>query len=186
MCSVSSRRMRIAKAGLMPINDELMTNRSALVVDVQFACKDSGTPSAKQIERWIACAIDGCGKAIPTGTELSVRLVDKKEMRTLNREYRGKDKVTNVLSFPAGDIDGLPAEAARVLGDVVICAAVVAEEAARQGKAASDHWAHMLVHGALHLLGFDHTSPVEAADMEGLEAEILTANGVADPYAASC
>ena len=107
-------------------------------------------------------------------------------MRTLNRDYRGRDKVTNVLSFPAGDIDGLPAGAAQLLGDIVVCAAVVGEEAARQGKAAGDHWAHMLVHGTLHLLGFDHKSAAEAADMEGLEAHILTAQGLADPYAASC
>ena len=163
-----------------------MTNQSVLVIDVQIACDDSDIPSARQIEHWIACAVEGSGRAISAGTELSVRLVDKEEMRVLNRDYRGKDKVTNVLSFPAADIDGLPAEAAQVLGDIVVCAAVVSDEAARQGKVASDHWAHMLVHGTLHLLGFDHKSAAEAADMEGLEAHILTAHGLADPYAASC
>ena len=163
-----------------------MTNQSALVVDVQFACDDSDMPSAKQIQHWIARAVEGSGRVIAAGTELSVRLVDKEEMQALNRDYRSKDKVTNVLSFPAGDIDGLPAEAAQALGDIVICAVVVSDEAAQQGKAASDHWAHMLVHGTLHLLGFDHKTAAEAADMEGLEAHILTAHGLADPYAASC
>ena len=163
-----------------------MTNQSALVIDVQIACDDSDIPSAKQIEHWIACAVEGSGRVIAAGTELSVRLVDKEEMRALNRDYRGKDKVTNVLSFAAGDIDGLPAEAAQVLGDIVVCAAVVRDEAAEQGKATGDYWAHMLVHGTLHLLGFDHKTAAEAADMEGLEAHILTAHGLADPYAASC
>lgn len=160
-----------------------MTNQSALVVDIQFACSNPDIPSAKQLEHWIARAVEGSGRTIAAGTELSLRLVDKEEMRRLNRDYRGKDKVTNVLSFPAGEIDGLPAEATQVLGDIVICADVVGDEAAQQGKAASDHWAHMLVHGTLHLLGFDHKSSAEAADMEGLEAHILTANGLADPYA---
>lgn len=163
-----------------------MTSQSAIVVDVQIACDNPDIPSAGQIEHWIACAVEGSGKTIAPGTELSVRLVDKEEMRTLNRDYRGKDKATNVLSFPTGDIDGLPAEAAQLLGDIVVCAAVVGDEAARQGKAARDHWAHMFVHGTLHLLGFDHKSAAEAADMEGLEARILTAQGLADPYAASC
>ncbi len=164
----------------------MTTNRSELVVDVQIACDSPDIPSDRQIEHWIACAVEGSGRTIAPGTELSVRLVDTEEMRTLNRDYRGKDSVTNVLSFAAGDIDGLPAEAAPMLGDIVVCAAVVADEAAQHGKAASDHWAHMLVHGTLHLLGFDHKSAAEAADMEGLEARILTANGLADPYAAPC
>lgn len=154
------------------------------MIDVQFACENSDTPSAKQIEHWVTCAVEGSGRPVVPGTELSVRLVDKDEMRTLNRNFRGKNKATNVLSFPCGDIDGLPAEAVQALGDIVVCAAVVSDEAGQQGKAASDHWAHMLVHGTLHLLGFDHKSAAEAADMEGLEADILTANGVADPYAA--
>ena len=85
-----------------------------------------------------------------------MRIVDAAEIHALNSDYRGKDKPTNVLSFPAGDVAGLPADMPVPLGDVVICASVVREEAAAQGKALDDHWAHMLVHGTLHLLGYDH------------------------------
>jgi len=90
--------------------------------------------------------------------------------------------VTNVLSFRAAAIKGLPADVAQVLGDIVICAAVVNNEAAEQGKAIDDHWAHMLVHGTLHLLGYDHETDDDAAEMEDIETRILTENGVADPY----
>jgi probable rRNA maturation factor len=159
-----------------------VTTQSSLVVDVQVACKNSDIPSAQQIKYWVTSAVEGSGRCLADGTELSVKLVDTDEMRSLNDEYRNKDSVTNVLSFPAGEIAGLPAEAGQALGDIVVCAAVVSDEAARQGKAVGDHWAHMLVHGTLHLLGFDHESDVEAVEMEGLEARILTSNGVADPY----
>ena len=114
--------------------------------------------------------------------EVAVRVVDADEIRTLNRLYRDKDKSTNVLSFPAGDIDGLPAEVSRLLGDVVVCASVVAAEASEQGKALPDHWAHLLVHGTLHLLGFDHENGPEAAEMEALETQILASRSVTDPY----
>lgn len=162
-----------------------MTTRSSLVVDVQIACKNSDIPSVIQIECWVTSAVEGSGRCLADGTELSVKLVDINEMRSLNHDYRNKDKATNVLSFPAGEIVGLPAEAGRSLGDIVVCAEVVSEEATRQGKALDDHWAHMLVHGTLHLLGYDHESDAEAVEMEGLEARILTSNGVADPYAMS-
>jgi probable rRNA maturation factor len=111
-----------------------------------------------------------------------VRLVDTAEIRSLNREYRRKDKATNVLSFRAAAIKGLPTDVAQALGDIVICATVVNDEAAEQGKAIDDHWAHMLVHGTLHLLGYDHETADEAAEMEGVETRILTENGLADPY----
>lgn len=162
-----------------------MTTHSSLVVDVQVACKSPDIPSAKQIKYWVISAVERSGKCLADGAELSVKLVDTDEMRSLNHEYRNKDKVTNVLSFPAGEIAGLPVEAGQALGDIVVCAAVVSDEAAQQGKAVGDHWAHMLVHGTLHLLGFDHESDAEAVEMEGLEARILASNGVADPYAMS-
>ena len=116
---------------------------------------------------------------------MSVRIVDAAEIHALNSDYRGKDKPTNVLSFPAGDVAGLPADMPVLLGDVVICASVVREEAAAQGKAITDHWAHMLVHGTLHLLGYDHETETEAVEMEALETRILSEHGVADPYGAS-
>lgn len=162
-----------------------MTTQSSLVVDVQVACENPDIPSAKQVKYWVTSTVEGSEKRVADGTELSVKLVDKDEMRTLNREYRNEDKVTNVLSFPVGDNAGLPADAGQALGDIVICAAVVIDEADRQGKAVGDHWAHMLVHGTLHLLGYDHESDAQAVEMEGLEARILMSNGVSDPYTMS-
>jgi len=153
-----------------------------MAVDVQIVCEDPDVPAESKIERWVKRTIDASGASLPGGAEVSVRLVDTEEMRNLNRDYRQKDKVTNVLSFPSGDLAGLPGDAPRPLGDIVICAAVVSEEAAEQGKSASDHWAHMLIHGTLHLLGYDHESDAEAAEMEGLETRILVSNGLADPY----
>lgn len=162
-----------------------MATRTSLVVDIQIACDDVGIPAMHQIETWVTRAVEDSGETLPGRPELSVRLVDKEEMRSLNRDFRQKDKVTNVLSFPAGGIAGLPVEAAPLLGDIVICAAVVSEEAAQQGKSTDDHWAHMLVHGTLHLLGYDHQSEADAAAMEGLEARILSAHGISDPYVKS-
>lgn len=162
-----------------------MTNLPSLLIDVQIACDDPDVPDSGEIETWIARAVAGSGKAVANDTELSVRLVDTEEIRALNRDYRHKDSATNVLSFPAGMIEGLPADAARVLGDIVVCATIVNEEAAQQMKAVADHWAHMLIHGTLHLLGYDHETDGEALEMERLETRILTENGLADPYSGS-
>ena len=100
----------------------------------------------------------------------------------MNNEFRGKNSPTNVLSFPAGEIDGLPAGTDMPLGDLVVCTSVVNDEAATQGKGVEDHWAHMIVHGTLHLLGFDHETNAEAAVMESREIEILGAHGITNPY----
>jgi len=162
-----------------------VTTQDLLAVDVQVACDDSDVPSKRQIEHWATRAVVESGRTLAANAEMSVRVVNREEIRSLNRDYRQLDRVTNVLSFPAGGISGLPAEAPQLLGDVVVCAAVVGEEAAEQGKAVDAHWAHMLVHGTLHLLGFDHQTAADAAEMEGLEARILTANGLSDPYLTS-
>ncbi|MGI9247380.1 MAG: rRNA maturation RNase YbeY [Woeseiaceae bacterium] len=162
-----------------------MTTGTSLVVDVQIACNDSGIPPALEIESWVTLAVVGSGRISAGEAELSVRVVDRDEIRSLNRDYRQKDAATNVLSFPAGAIQGLPTDAAQVLGDIVICAVFVSDEAVEQGKSIDDHWAHMLVHGTLHLLGYDHETEAEAAEMECLEARILTANGLPDPYVES-
>ena len=162
-----------------------MTTQTSLVVDVQVACKDLDVPSAKQITSWATRAVTGAGRTLAASVEMSVRLVNREEIRLLNRDYRHLDKATNVLSFPAGEISGLPAEAVQLLGDVVVCAAIVSDEAAEQGKSVDAHWAHMLVHGTLHLLGYDHQTAADAAEMESLEARILTANGLTDPYLTS-
>ena len=149
-------------------------------VDVQNACNDDTVPDNALIASWIIRAVDGSGT---TGvSEVSVRVVSAEEIRALNKQYRGKDKPTNVLSFPAGKVSGLPADIPVVLGDIVICASVVRDEAAAQRKVLEDHWAHMLVHGTLHLLGFDHESDSEAAEMEALETTILGDHGLSDPY----
>ncbi len=159
-----------------------MTRLPSLLVEVQIACENADIPQGLPIEAWVTRAADAAGAALARSAEVSVRVVDTEEMQALNRDYREKDKVTNVLSFPAGETAGLPSDARQPLGDIVICAAVVSDEAASQGKALADHWAHMLVHGTLHLLGHDHKSDAEAQVMEGLEARILAAHGLADPY----
>jgi probable rRNA maturation factor len=151
-------------------------------VDVQLACDDESIPHPDVIAAWVRRAVEGVTAA--GNLEVSIRVVAADEIRSLNRDYRGKDKATNVLSFPAGPMIGLPDEIPQLLGDIVVCAKVVADEAAAQGKAVQDHWAHMLVHGTLHLLGYDHEEDTDAREMESLEARILADQGVADPYGA--
>ena len=130
----------------------------------------------------MARTLDALGRS--GATEISVRIVATDEIRALNRRYRDKDQPTNVLSFPVGDIAGLPDDVPEMLGDVVVCATVVSNEARAQGKAVADHWAHMLIHGTLHLLGYDHENDYQAREMELLEAGILAEYGIADPYGA--
>ncbi len=146
-------------------------------VDVQLVTQQPDTPNPELLERWALSAL-----AIGTDElgELCVRVVDNHESQTLNAGYRGVDKPTNVLSFPT-DVD-IPD--AKVLGDVVICAPVVEFEAAEQNKHLADHYAHMVVHGVLHLMGYDHESEGEAEQMEQLEITILGELGIADPYQA--
>jgi probable rRNA maturation factor len=150
-------------------------------VDVQLACDAPDVPDAERIREWVDLALAAADAASPDA-EVSVRIVGIEEMKSLNDEYRDKDQATNVLSFPGGELAGLPPEAGRALGDIVLCAAVIRSEAAEQNKALADHWAHLMVHGTLHLLGHDHTSVDEAAAMESLEVRILTSIGVDDPY----
>lgn len=150
-----------------------------LDVAVSYATPRRGVPAAASFRRWVAAALDRRIRE----ADLSIRVVGEEEGRALNRHYRGKDYATNVLSFPADLPEGLP-EGVRLplLGDLVICAPVVAREAAEQGKALNDHYAHLTVHGALHLLGWDHEDEDDAEAMEALEREILGGLGVADPY----
>nr|WP_321529407.1 rRNA maturation RNase YbeY [Sedimenticola selenatireducens] len=128
-----------------------------------------------QFQSWAEAALNGRLDQ----AELVVRIVDREESRQLNREYRGKDKPTNVLSFP---FEAPAVVESDLLGDLVICAPVVTEEALAQDKLPQAHWAHLLVHGVLHLLGFDHINEQEAEVMEGLEVEILESLGFPDPY----
>ncbi|MCH8248379.1 MAG: rRNA maturation RNase YbeY [Proteobacteria bacterium] len=149
-------------------------------VDVQVASKDESVPNADDISLWVSRTVAASGRG--SVGDVSIRVVDEKEMQGLNNRFRDQDKPTNVLSFPAGEIDGLPTGAELPLGDIVVCAAIVRDEAKQQGKSGASHWAHMIVHGTLHLLGFDHQKDTDAVEMEGLETRILTEHGIANPY----
>ena len=151
---------------------------SAATVHLGYAVPRAGIPAPASFRRWVEAALRGAKRRRPA--ELSIRIVDADEARTLNRDYRGKDYATNVLSFEAELPPGLKLP---LIGDMVICAPAVAREAAEQGKPAHAHWAHLTVHGTLHLLGYDHVVKAEAEAMEALETRILVGLGFADPYA---
>ena len=134
-------------------------------------------PSQQQLDLWVQQAlIDHCELDQP---ELTIRLVQADESQALNREYRGKDKPTNVLSFP---FEAPPEVPIPLLGDLIICIPVVEQEANEQGKSPESHWAHMVIHGCLHLLGYDHIKNDEAEIMEAIECQIMASLGYADPY----
>lgn len=152
-------------------------------VDVQVASSSRSVPADDHIASWVTTVLEQLD--FNDNVEVSVRVVDEVESRGLNKSYRGKDQPTNVLSFPSGIGDYDPGDIPQSLGDIVLCAPVVDAEAAEQGKETNDHWAHLLVHGTLHLLGFDHETDADAVEMEAIEREILAARGVADPYAVS-
>lgn len=147
-----------------------------LQVDIQTASIEPA-PEEDDIRRWIAAALAGGARS--ADSEICVRLVDRDEMSKLNRDYRAKEGPTNVLSFPSD----LPNELELpLLGDIVICAPVVRTEAAQQHKSLRAHWAHMTIHGTLHLLGYDHIEDYQAAAMEALETRILEQLNFACPY----
>lgn len=148
-----------------------------LLVHVDYAIPRRGVPAPASFRRWIETALFAARHRKPV--ELSIRLVGAREGRALNRQYRGKDYATNVLSFPAELPRGI---ASPLLGDLVICTPVVAREAREQQKAPRNHYAHLAVHGVLHLLGFDHENARDARRMETLETSVLAKLGVADPY----
>ena len=160
----------------------MTTGHADLTLDVQIACDDPDIPDEVQMRAWIAAALEASGRDGDAHVEVAVRVVDAEEIQTLNELYRQQDKPTNVLSFPV-DAAGMPGDEVATLGDVVVCAPVVRAEAEEQGKPLASHWAHLLVHGTLHLLGYDHEAETEAALMEGLEATILAQRGIANPYA---
>ena len=180
-CNASSKhtsRMATEK------NPDLTLMSSDIQVDVQVAANVSNGPSQADIQDWLEQVITHVGTDTARNIEISVRIVDEAEGRALNKQFRKKDSATNVLSFPLLDVGlaDLRDEMPLALGDIVICGPVVAREASEQGKKCSDHWAHMLVHGALHLFGYDHETDEQAQEMEALEIRILALGGVEDPY----
>jgi probable rRNA maturation factor len=146
-----------------------------LEVDVSYAARRPWAPSSRQVARWAGAALAPMRRTLV----LSVRVVGQARSRSLNAQYRHKDKPTNVLSFEGAG--GAP-DGRYFLGELVICAPVVAREALVQGKSLEAHWAHMTVHGVLHLLGFDHEHRREAAKMAAREIQILDRLGFSDPY----
>jgi probable rRNA maturation factor len=149
-----------------------------LDVSVEYALPRAGLPASVSFRKWVAAALAGRIRE----ADLAIRVVGTKEGRALNRHYRGKDYATNVLSFPAELPEGVRLP---LLGDIVLCAPVIAREAREQKKALTAHYAHLTVHGALHLLGWNHEDAREADAMEQLEREILAEMGIEDPYAAA-
>lgn len=151
------------------------------IIDLQLASAASELPAEADFVRWAETALREAGESRPV--EITVRLVDAEESQALNREYRGKDKPTNVLSFSADLPDFLREELPLLpLGDIVICVPVLARESQEQGKPLREHWAHLTVHGVLHLLGFDHIEDGDAAVMEAHEIAALQQLGIANPY----
>ena len=148
----------------------------SIELDLQIAVEnEQGLPTEQDIQLWL-------NKTIPQfqeNAELTVRIVDTEESHQLNHDYRGKDKPTNVLSFPFEVPPGMELD---LLGDLIICRQVVEKEAEEQNKPLLAHWAHMVVHGSLHLLGYDHIEDDEAEEMESLETEIMQTMGFEDPY----
>ncbi len=152
-----------------------------LDVAVGYATARAGVPAAASFRRWVAAAAEGRIRE----ADIAIRIVGEDEGRSLNRHYRGRDYATNVLSFPGELPEGVKLPKGVTLplmGDIVLCAPVVAREAAEQAKPALHHYAHLTVHGVLHLLGMDHQDEREAECMERLEREILAALGIDDPY----
>lgn len=148
------------------------------------ALSDLGSDPAALVIRAAKAALAAAGA--PNGpaagpAELAVRLTDDAGLQALNRQYRGKDRPTNVLSFPGDPADALPGEPVP-LGDLALAYGTVAREASEQGKSLADHLSHLIVHGTLHVLGYDHETESEAAEMEALEVRILSGFGISDPY----
>lgn len=152
-----------------------------LYIDLQIACENSeNLPSEQQFYTWVhkALAVEAKTDDFPE-SEITIRIVDEAESHELNLTYRGKDKPTNVLSFPFEVPEGIEMP---LLGDLIICRQVMEKEAEEQQKPLEAHWAHLAIHGTLHLLGYDHLTDEEAEEMESLETEIMQALGYEDPY----
>lgn len=151
------------------------SRRSGIQLFLRNQAGRHGVPQRRSFERWLTAIPELRRRRV----EVNILVVDAAEGRRFNRQFRGKDYATNVLSFP---YEPLPGEKSRLLGDLVICAPVVARESAEQVKRLREHWAHLTIHGVLHLLGHDHGNAVDAARMETLEIRILASLGIPNPY----
>ena len=147
----------------------------SIELDLQLASEAKQIPSLELFQHWVEHALRGR----LDDAELTIRIVDKSEGQQLNHDYRGKDQPTNVLSFP---FEAPPGIDINLLGDLVICAPVVVQEATEQLKIVDHHWAHLVIHGILHLLGYDHIEDEQAETMEALETQLLKGLAIADPY----
>ena len=145
-------------------------------IEVQLSLDDELVPDGPRITAWVDCALKSVQKR---AVSITVRVVTQEEMQSLNVRFRGQNSATNVLSFPSDDRG---AQRAWVSGDIVVCSVGVQTEAQEQNKAVDAHWAHMIIHGVLHLCGYDHTTDAVATDMESLEVLILRHLGFPDPY----
>ncbi|MGZ8190852.1 MAG: rRNA maturation RNase YbeY [Methylococcaceae bacterium] len=144
-------------------------------LEIQTIFKSAAQPDQEQFQRWVDAALEG----IDQDTEIVIRIVDEQESAQLNKQYRHRQGPTNILSFPVEVPEGVDLN---LLGDLVICAPVLEKEAREQGKALADHWAHIIVHGVLHLLGYDHIDETEAELMESKEITILNMLNIKNPY----
>ncbi len=154
--------------------------RTDVRVNVQRAAGRRGVPRNAEFTAWVVAALAGARSASEP-LAVTLRVVDADEMQRLNKGYRNRDYATNVLSFAEQDLPGV-VQARRHLGDIVMCTEVLLREAAEQAKPAAAHWAHLAVHGVLHLLGYDHVARRDAVVMEALERKVLHGLGIADPY----
>ena len=144
-------------------------------IEIQTVHQASNLPDEQQIQGWVEAALQNH----PSDTEIVVRIVDEQESAELNQQYRHKSGPTNILSFPVELPDGIELD---LLGDLVICAPVLEKEALAQQKVLADHWAHIIIHGVLHLLGYDHIEDDDAEFMESKEIAILNTLTIANPY----
>lgn len=147
----------------------------SIELDVQIASENENIPTSEQLQTWVEAALTSFQRPF----ELTIRIVDADESQSLNHQYRGKNAPTNVLSFPFESPEGVELD---LIGDLIICADVVNKEFLEQNKTSNAHWSHMVIHGCLHLLGFDHIEDADAEEMESLEIDILAKLGFNNPY----
>ncbi|MBQ0723919.1 MAG: rRNA maturation RNase YbeY [Cycloclasticus sp.] len=151
-----------------------------MTVEIQIASTSQSLPNQEQFIQWVGLATESARQ----GADVVIRIVDQVESAELNTTYRQKEGATNVLSFPFEMPNGMPDDALTedILGDLVICAPIVEEQAEQQGKLGLSHWAHMVIHGCLHLQGYDHVESEQAMVMENLEIKLLDSIGIGNPY----